>query len=207
VTDCAAPRHADGDRPETRPSSYLCYPCEHGLRRDLRRLPAHHADLEELLVTIRSGAFRGPGDGLIVNQSISDVQALMRRNVTRCVLLIAETRGFALPPDRFPAMCGWLVPMVGWASFQDWAPAMAGAFRTTVNRARSLLDQYVTRRIELHAACVEPDCHGQLWASVYDDDDRRRPAIECDACGTGWTAEQWLHLGQRIIKREEAMAS
>ena len=176
MTDCAAPRH-DGDQADTEAHAALCRPCRLGLARDLRRLPALHADLEHIPATRG-----GDGTGLPFSEPAADCRSQIRHDVTFWTLHVMEV-GIGLPRGSWDllspiaARCGWLHGQMSWIPFRDWAPDMAGAIGADRARAVALLDPWVTKTFELPGAdgvCLECEASEPAW---------------CGECGQSYASE------------------
>lgn len=216
MTGCAAPRHGE-DQADAMPHATVCRPCMHGLARDLRRLPAYHADLDLVPKRASMGA-RGTSDGLPFDESVSECRSQIRHDLTWWAMEATK----ALPPDTppwatdgwsvnpVPAMAGFLAACVKWIIYRPWAPDMAGAIADDASRARFLLDPHVRRHFPIpghDARCLEQGCHGRLWVTIYADDPNSSPHVDCDQCGARFEGSQWLRLGRLVVQRREAMAS
>lgn len=203
--DCAAPRH-DTEPVEAETHSHLCKACRLRLARDLRRLPHLDTELDEFLVTGRTrGHSRGQGDGLPYSDTVSECRSQIRHDLVFWTRHACDTRKAQLPAMTVLSMAGFLRGALAWAIFRDWAGDMAGAIGHDTGRAHALLDPWPTKRFPAHATC--PDCGtGQIVCTVYGDNDKRRPYVECDSCEATWLTEQWLRLGQRIVQQRELVA-
>ena len=206
MTGCAAPRHPDDDRPETRPHAKLCLPCERGLARDLRRLPALHASLEHIPAT---GG--GDGTGLPFSEPAADCRSQITHDVQWWTFRVMAVRHASPTGEAWhtlPAMCGWLHGQVTWCSFRDWAPDMAGAISADRARAVALLDPWVTKTFELPGAdgvCLECAA-GRMVVTVYVyAADSRKSFIGCTACPARWEfGGAWLPFLKRLKQRRDA---
>jgi hypothetical protein len=219
MTVCTTPRHAEhNEPPETEPHSFLCRPCRAGLSADLRRLPALHADLENIPAT--SG---GDGTGLPFSEPAADCRLQIRHDLRWWFHEIREERGMDSPPayeyDALTGdeqavmtfMCGWLHAQVTWCSFRDWAPDMAGAIGADRARAVALLDPWVTKRFEIpgpDGACLDCD-QGRMWVTVYVyAADHRKSFIGCTECGARWEfGGAWLPFVRQVIRRRNLAAA
>lgn len=215
MTACAAPRH-DGQAEPTEAAAHatLCRPCTYGLARDLRLAARYHAELGELLPGGAAG--HGDGTGLPFHEPAAECRDQIRRDLTWWCVEITGLRGLDAPPvllpgwadHPVPVMAGWLHGQVTWASFRGFAPDMAGAISDDRRRAAALLDPRVVRRFVIPGrdgiclACGE----GRIEATVFGEDDRRRPFIACLGCGERWLGEQWLKYGEAVIRRRESVA-
>jgi hypothetical protein len=212
---CAAPRHQDqGEPPETEAHSQLCRPCRAGLAADLRRLPALHADLENIPATRG-----GDGTGLPFSEPASDCRSQIEHDVSWWSWRIVGLRDTDLPPvvetgwilRPVLAMCGFLHGQVTWCSFRDWAPDMAGAIGADRARAVALLDPWVTKRFEIpgdDGACL--DCpSGRMWVTVYVyAADHRKSFIGCTVCGARWEfGGAWLPFVRQVVRRRNLAAA
>jgi hypothetical protein len=214
VTACTAPRHGD-DAPDAEAHAVLCRPCRTGLSRDLRRLPGAHADLEQLLVTARVPG-RGGGDGLPVNEPVSDCRSQIRHDLTYWCREITAGRGLATPPvvehgdwarNPVAVMCGWLEPQVTWCTFRPWAGDMADAIGSDAGRAAALLSPFVVKRFLLPVAEPCLACGGRLEAVIYaTEGDRRWSYFWCPSCGERTELDDWWGYGHRVAARRSAVA-
>ena len=215
---CAAPRHDDtDDPPRCEPHAHLCRPCRVSLRRDLCRIPALYAALEESKAVTRRSP--GNGGGLPLNEPAAECQGQIRHDLTWWAVLIAGQRGVpparlaALPgwqANRVPGLCGWLYLSLNWIPYRAWAPDMAAALAEDAGRALALAQPWQVSHHPIGGPLgVCPDCgSGRIWKKLFlSDGDRRRNYLACDGCGQVWWPEQWLRLGQRLIRRAEAAAS
>jgi hypothetical protein len=211
---CAAPRHQDQDEPiPVRPHSALCLPCERGLASDLRRLPALHADLEDI-----PAARGGDGTGLPFSEPASDCRSQIRHHLTSWAAAVVDERRCDLPystgwesDDMVPVLAGWLHGQVGWCSFRYWAPDLAGEIRADAGRAWALVNPYITTRFplpEADRACFDCDT-GQLWVTIYVySSDRRKSFIGCTECGARWEfGGAWLPFVRQVIRRRNLAAA
>lgn len=215
MTLCTAPRHGDGDPPETEPHAHLCKPCRITMARDLRRLPGLHADLEYLLVTSRPGG-HGDGSGLPVNEPVADCRSQIRHDLTWWARAVTEERGLDAPPaidgdwaaNPVAVMAGWLAGQATWISFRAFALDMAGALHADHGRALALLDPWVTKRFEIpgrDGVCLACSA-GRVQVVVYaSEGDRRRSFIGCPECGERWEPESWSGYGRQVIRRRAMM--
>jgi hypothetical protein len=212
MTDCAAPRHQDQAEPTpAKPHGSLCLPCERGLARDLRRLPALHADLQHI-----PAINGGDGTGLPFSEPAADCRSQIRHDLTYWARHITQLRGLDAPPvledgwsERpVTVMCGWLAGQVTWCSFRDWAPDMADALGSDRARAVALLDPWLVKQFELpgpDGACL--DCaEGRMGITIYVwPEDRRQSFIGCPVCGARWEfGGAWLPFVRQVIRRRNA---
>ena len=210
MSDCLAPRH---DEPEpAEPGARLCRPCTNGLSRDLRRLPALHASLAELLDPRVTGDGHGCGDGLPYNDAAAEAMSQIHHDLQVWARqVISERQPPAWPVLSVPALAGWLAGQARWASFRLWAGDMAGAFASDRSRAVALLDPRPAVRITIPAAlnrCPKCDGRGGMSAIVYTGPVDPRPSlVSCAGCGHEWDATQWLKLGRDILRNSEAKAA
>lgn len=197
--DCAAPRH---DQPEpAEPHAWLCHGCRVRLSRDLRRLPALHAELDSL-TPARTGPGRGTGDGLPYNDRASECRSQIEHDLRWWVQQAAADRRAPVTVTSVPAMAGLLRGALRWIIYRDWAGDLTAAIGDVRNQAIALLDPWITRRIPVPGAC--PACHARntLTVTVYaSDGDRRRSHASCGECGAMWLPEQWTRLGQQITRQ------
>lgn len=212
MTDCAAPRHPDDDRPETEAHACLCRPCRLGLLHDLRRLPGLHNDLAYLPPT-----GEGDGDGPPFNEHAADCRSQIRHDLTYWAAHITQLRGADAPPvmdDGWSSrpvyvLAGWLAGQVTWCSFRDWAPDMAGAIASDRSRAQALLNPFVRRQFDIpgpDGICL--NCPARVCVTVYaSEGDRRWSFIGCPGCGGRWDSEQWMSYGHRVIRRRELIVT
>ena len=214
TTLCAAPRH-DGDEAETEAHAALCRPCRLGLSRDLRRLPALHADLEHIPATRG-----GDGSGLPFSEPAADCRSQIRHDLTYWARHVTHLRGLDAPPvisdeDWAPwafqpvtVMAGWLHGQVTWCSFRDWAPDMAVAIGADRSRAAALLDPWLVKHVELPGAdgvCL--DCSvGRMTVTIYVwAEDSRKSFIGCTECPARWEfGGAWLPFLKRLKHRRDA---
>jgi len=212
---CAAPRHQDQDEPTpAEEAATLCRRCRLDLASDLRRLPALHADLEDI-----PAARGGDGTGLPFSEPASDCRSQIRHDVTYWARWITDIRGDDAPPvtgtgwaDRpVTVICDWLEPQVTWCSFRDWAPDMAGAIGADRARAAALLDPWVTKRFEIpgpDGACLDCDS-GRMWVTVYVyAADHRKSFIGCTECAARWEfGGAWLPFVRQVVRRRVLAAA
>jgi len=207
---CGAPRHGD-DEVEAEPSAQLCAPCRRGLASDLRRLPALHADLENIPATRG-----GDGTGLPFSEPAADCRSQIAHDAAWWALHVGRERlsypSLPLDPQqRVSAWCGWLAGQVTWCSFRDWAPDMAGAISADRARAVALLDPWVTKRFEIpgpDGACLECPS-GRMWVTVYVyAADHRKSFIGCTECGARWEfGGAWLPFVRAVVRRRNAVVA
>jgi len=215
VTDCTAPRHDGQDEPTPAEAhAALCAPCRRGLASDLRRLPALHADLENIPAT--SG---GDGTGLPFSEPAADCRSQIRHDLVFWSRHVTDLRGLDAPPvqqagwaDRpVLVMCGWLAGQVTWCSFRDWAPDMAGAISADRARAVALLDPWIQKKFEIPGAdgiCLECAA-GRMVVTVYVyQSDNRKSFIGCTVCGARWEfGGAWLPFVRAVVRRRNAVTA
>lgn len=212
MTDCTAPRHEAAPEPAA-PHAFLCRPCSSGLRRDLHRLPALHAELASILdaPAILAGMAAGrqdrAGDGS-APLPFHVPASLCRDQIAHDVLwwtaeVITERQPDPWPALTLPAMCGWLAGQAEWISFRPWAGDMAGAVASDAGWARAILDPLPVKFIHMSRPC--PQCRSrELTMAAYSEADRRSSVITCGGCGCKWDfGPEWIELGRDILRHHD----
>jgi len=198
--DCATPRHADQPA-AAEPHAALCASCRTRLTRDLRHLPALHAELGTILVTtpIQPGG-RGHGDGLPYNQAASETRDQIHHDLTWWAHHITEDRRTQLTITGVPALAGFIRGTIRWARFRPWAGDLAATINDNRAAATTILDPYITRRFPIPGHHCPACTSGILTVTVYaTDGDKRRSHVTCQDCGQIWAPEQWFRLGQQLL--------
>jgi len=201
--DCGAPRHqGQEDGTEAEPGGTLCPACKAGLRRDLRRLPALDAALEDALAWGRGSGGDGSGPGY--NEPAAECRSQIAHDLAFWARqVIGEREPDCCPLPRTAALCGWLAGWVPWIAGRRWAPDMCGALAADRGRAVALLDPMPAAVIPIPAEvnwCPRCGAGGGLTAVVRRHEADRRPSlVECGCCGHGWDTVSWLRLGRDIL--------
>jgi hypothetical protein len=202
VTDCAAPRH--GEPEPAAPHAYLCHPCTSGLRRDLQRLPALYALVEELLDPRRAGDAGGAGDGLPVSEAAVEWRSQVRHDLAWWTADIASRCRAAAPADtRVPALAGWLCGQVRWVSFRPLAGDMAATFADARHSAAAITDPRPPSWFIIpdHSNWC-PACRQAGMLRIV-----RRRIVCCAGCGHEWDNTQLMRLGRDIIRATTGTAA
>lgn len=194
---------------ETEPAAprlRLCRECLHLFVARLRRLPALHAELEEVLGGRATGEGQertsgGPvPSGLPFNAAAADVRADITATLSSWSGLVVAERGAPTPQRTVTALAALLVRHAAWLAAH---PAVADATREVARLVRAadrVAHSEPPRRVSL-GPCVMPGCPGRLVTELRGRDVESGPGIRCDADGAHiWPGRLWTEL-RRAMRR------
>lgn len=193
---CLRARAADGLR--------LCQRDTERIGQDAITLAELHG---ELALRLLGGTGMGervggtPDDTRIPNAAAVEVRTEIRHVLVAWCRLIAEERGFLLPPDTVEAMGAYVMVSATWLAATEYADEVASELGELRRRAWGIAYPSGTRAIDI-APCPMPQCTGTVRAVLRATDALLPSELACDADdGHRWGAAQWHAFGRAVKAR------
>jgi hypothetical protein len=182
----------------------LCETCTGRLEQLIAELPALDRELE--LTETRQTA-HGPRNGsrsaekpVVFNPTAAQVRQDLRDTLTGWTADLPLSMGTLTVEGLSRRFLRHLPSIRQWENADTFTDELGYAVR----QGWKCVDRPKDRtRIHL-CACLEPSCPGELHAHIpvedYDPhDDTTHSRIVCTVCEVVYPAEQWMHLGRRIL--------
>lgn len=187
----------------------ICPRCTYNLERDLAEIPSL---VDQLDITLSRQTAATHHDGgrsaetaLPFNLKASEARENLHATLTGWVRDIHDGTEFR-PADETPALSRWLFAHLNRIRIHPTADQLHDEISYAVAECRRAVDRPKNRSRVFVGACLDPSCDGELHAHFpladYDPDDETTHArMTCTECEVIYAAEQWLHVGARLLRR------
>lgn len=192
----------------------LCVRCETALTVALGQVAAL-ADELDLTVTrqtamgVRNGS-RSSEKPLPVNLNASEVADNLKATLVGWVRDLEPNLALQ-PRDDLTAISRWLMCRMDEIRVHKAAGEIHDEITYAIREAWKAIDRPANRSKVRVSACLDVSCDGSLWcripaADYVADDPSTHALISCDECEETYAAEQWLHLGRRVLAMLKGVA-
>lgn len=181
----------------------LCGVCTRRIAEDATQSARLYRELEHALTRSEKPGERtsgSPDRARIPNERAVECRTLIRHTLVGWCRLIAEERGWALPPDTVPAMAAYVARSSEWLAGTDYADEAAGELHDLAHGEAYRVAYPSGARRFVVAPC--PGCEdGKLIVVLRTTDSLLPSELLCDLDPEhAWPADQWLTLGRQLRK-------